>query len=200
MHSGNRVLLGCSESPVILPQSPQMCQNGCLTVLSSIEETEKSRVGRVLQSLSFWSKTPWWKKKCEKVRRHDATASSFVAKVRGEVFAHFHAVAVKLHNSMRNGLFGLPRWILCEQSPWCRRILWACSWLCSSPVSPLSVCPEPSMPFKHQCMAYTFFPASLSNYYRLSLRTFSEIYTKCDAHSLSVLSRNHIRGQIQGSK
>jgi hypothetical protein len=32
----------------------------------------------------------------------DATASSFVAKVRGEVFAHFHVVAVKRHSSMRN--------------------------------------------------------------------------------------------------
>jgi hypothetical protein len=38
----------------------------------------------------------------------DATASSFVAKVRGEVFAYFHAVAVKCHSSMRNLLFGLP--------------------------------------------------------------------------------------------
>jgi hypothetical protein len=32
----------------------------------------------------------------------DVTASSFVAKVRGEVFAHFHAVAVKRHSSMWN--------------------------------------------------------------------------------------------------
>jgi hypothetical protein len=30
------------------------------------------------------------------VRCHDTTASSFVAKVRGEVFVHFHAVAVKV--------------------------------------------------------------------------------------------------------
>jgi hypothetical protein len=35
----------------------------------------------------------------------DATASSFVAKVRGEVFGHFHVVAVKHHSSMRNWLF-----------------------------------------------------------------------------------------------
>jgi hypothetical protein len=31
---------------------------------------------------------------------HDATASSFVAKVRGKVFAHFFAVAVKHHSSI----------------------------------------------------------------------------------------------------
>jgi hypothetical protein len=43
----------------------------------------------------------------------DAIASSFVAKVRSEVFTHFHAVAVKCHSSMRNGLFGLTEQILC---------------------------------------------------------------------------------------
>jgi hypothetical protein len=34
--------------------------------------------------------------KCETVRCRDATASSFVAKVRGKVFSHFQAVAVKV--------------------------------------------------------------------------------------------------------
>jgi hypothetical protein len=33
---------------------------------------------------------------------HDATASSFVAKIRDEILAHFHAVAVKRHNIMQN--------------------------------------------------------------------------------------------------
>jgi hypothetical protein len=32
----------------------------------------------------------------------------FVAKVRGEVFSHFHAVTVKCYSSMWNCLFGLP--------------------------------------------------------------------------------------------
>jgi hypothetical protein len=41
-------------------------------------------------------------KKCETVRCRDETASSFVAKFRGEVFAHFHAVALKRHRSMWN--------------------------------------------------------------------------------------------------
>jgi hypothetical protein len=36
------------------------------------------------------------------MRYHDAIASSFVAKVRGEVVAYFRAVAAKRHNSMRN--------------------------------------------------------------------------------------------------
>jgi hypothetical protein len=54
------------------------------------------------------------------VRCRDATASSFIAKVRGEVFEYFHAVAVKRNNSMRNSLFGLPRPILYEQSLLCQ--------------------------------------------------------------------------------
>jgi hypothetical protein len=32
----------------------------------------------------------------------DATASSFVAKVRGEVFAHVYIVPIKRHNNLRN--------------------------------------------------------------------------------------------------
>jgi hypothetical protein len=48
---------------------------------------------------------------------HDATASPFVAKVQGEVFAHFNAVTIKHHSSMCNLLFGLPEQIPYEQSP-----------------------------------------------------------------------------------
>jgi hypothetical protein len=62
----------------------------------------------------------------------DATASSFFAKVRGEVFAHFHAVTVKRHSSMRNWFLGLPGRMLYRQSSWCQRKCWSCSWLCSS--------------------------------------------------------------------
>jgi hypothetical protein len=36
------------------------------------------------------------------VYRHDATANSFVAKVRGKVFAHFHTVTVKRNSSTQN--------------------------------------------------------------------------------------------------
>jgi hypothetical protein len=52
------------------------------------------------------------KRKWENVRCRDTTASSFVAKVRGEVFSHIIAVAVKRHSSVRYLLFGLPGWIL----------------------------------------------------------------------------------------
>jgi hypothetical protein len=45
-------------------------------------------------------KFPGEKRKCEEERRRDATASSFVAKVRGEVFTQFQAVDMK--RIMRN--------------------------------------------------------------------------------------------------
>jgi hypothetical protein len=54
------------------------------------------------------------KRKCETVHCDDATASSFVTKVQGEDFTHFHTVTVKRHSSMQNWLFGLPGQILCE--------------------------------------------------------------------------------------
>jgi hypothetical protein len=52
------------------------------------------------------------------VRYRDARVSSFVAKVREEVFARFHAAAVKRHSRMWNWLFGLPGRILSKHSPW----------------------------------------------------------------------------------
>jgi hypothetical protein len=83
-------------------------QDVSLSVLSSIAETEKCNVGGGQQSCSFWSKMLWQRRKCETVRCRDASAGSFFAKARGEVFPHFHAVAVKRHSSMRNCLFGVP--------------------------------------------------------------------------------------------
>jgi hypothetical protein len=38
-------------------------------------------------------------RRSEKVHCHDATSSSFVAKVRSEAFTHFHAVAIERHSS-----------------------------------------------------------------------------------------------------
>jgi hypothetical protein len=116
----------------------------------------------------------------------------FVAKVRGEVCAHFHAVAVKRYSSMRNWLFGLPGRILYEQSPCCQRKWWTCSWLCSSLVSTFSVLVSLNVPF----MAHAFFPGRLSNHCHVLHRTFSEICTKFVAVPLSDPSRNRIRPDI----
>jgi hypothetical protein len=73
---------------------PQLCQNGDLSVLSSIEDKDKSRVGDSHVALV--------KMKCEVVRCRDATTSVFVAKFGGEVFAHLNVVGVKRHSGMPN--------------------------------------------------------------------------------------------------
>jgi hypothetical protein len=79
----------------------------------------------------------------------DATASSFVAKVQGRVFANFRAI--KRHSYMTNWLFGLPGRILYEHSPWCQRKCWSCSWLFF-----FTFLFSVSLDF--QCMANAFFP------------------------------------------
>jgi hypothetical protein len=98
--------------------------------------------------VAFGKKILYWKRKFETVCCRDATASSFVAKLCAKVFVHFHAVVVQCLSSMQNLLFGLPGPILCEQSPLCQRKLWACSWFCSSSVSPFTV----SLSLDFQCM------------------------------------------------
>jgi hypothetical protein len=103
--------------------------------------SQASRLCGGQQSCCCWSTILLWKRKCETVCCLDATAISFVSKVRGEVFAHFYAVVVSQHrnsssNSSWDWLFRLAGRILCEQSPWCTRKCWACSWLYSSPVLP----------------------------------------------------------------
>jgi hypothetical protein len=59
------------------------CQNGVLSVLSSIGETEKSRVGGDDSHVVFGHKFPG-EKGSVRLCCHDATASSFVTKVCGE--------------------------------------------------------------------------------------------------------------------
>jgi hypothetical protein len=61
-----------------------LCQYGGLSFLSLIGETEKSKVGGDDSHIVFGQKL-----KCEMVRCCDATTSTFAAKVRREVFAHF---------------------------------------------------------------------------------------------------------------
>jgi hypothetical protein len=145
--------------------------------LPLIGETEKSRVGAGWQSYYFWSKIPLQNRKCEMVCCRDATASSFVATVWDEIFAHFRAVTVKQHSSMWNYPFGLPGQILCEQSSWCQRKRWACSRLCSSPFSPFSV----SVSLDFPCTTHTFFLERLFNHCPGLCCTFSKICTNFDA-------------------
>jgi hypothetical protein len=129
------------------------------------------------------SKFPWWNRKC----CHDATAISFDSKVRGEVITHFYAVAVKLYSSMQNWLFSLPELILCKQTPWCQRKWWACSWLCSSPVFPISVSVSVDFP----CTTNVFFPKRAYNHCQGVCCTFSKICTKFDAVFVVSIAKSH---------
>jgi hypothetical protein len=124
----------------------------------------------------------------------DATVGPFfVAKIRDGLLAHFHVVPAKLHSSMRNWLFGLPGRILYEQPPCCQIKLWACSWLCSSLVTPLSL----STSFNFLCTAHTFFPERLPNHRQSIRRIFSDICTNFDAVPLSDPSRNHLKPETR---
>jgi hypothetical protein len=75
------------------------CVSGGLSHLSSISETDKSRVRGGRQSCCIWPKVASWKN-CETMRCRGETASPFFFNILGEVFGHFHAVAVKRHNSI----------------------------------------------------------------------------------------------------
>jgi hypothetical protein len=83
MHPGSRVLWECSVLPAVLPPSPQLCQNGSLSILSSTAKQRK--VGGGDESCCFGQKFH-----CEKGSEMccDATASSLVTKAQGEVFAY----------------------------------------------------------------------------------------------------------------
>jgi hypothetical protein len=78
--------------------------------------------------------------------------------------------------------------------------LWACSWLCSSPVSPFSVSTSLYFP----CTPHAFFPERLSYHCQGLRRTLSEVCTKLGAVPLLDPSRNRIRPdtrlQIEGRK
>jgi hypothetical protein len=158
---------------VVFCEGVQHCLRFSLGHLSCVKMTvfkfylqsgKQRKVGRMGTTVMlFLSKIPQWKRKCEMAHCCDATASSFVTIVWG-ISSHIHGVVLKHHSSMWNWLFGLPERIPYEQTPWCQRKLWACSWLCFSTDLPFTVSPEPGMPFKHLCMAHAFFPKHLPNH------------------------------------
>jgi hypothetical protein len=52
----------------------------------------------------LWVQNCLMRTKCETMRCRDVTGSTFVAKLRREVFAHFQSVATKRHSIVRNCL------------------------------------------------------------------------------------------------
>jgi hypothetical protein len=133
------------------------------------------------------------------VRCRDATASSFVAKVRGEVFAHFHIVAV-------------------EVIVICRIYCLACQdeFFVNNPLDVkerdenafdfalhlpclFSVSVSSDFPFA----AHAFFPERLSNYCRLSVAIFPRcsqnlMHTCCRIHR--EIASGHTRLRLKGHK
>jgi hypothetical protein len=75
---------------VVFCEGFQRCLRFCLDHLNCVKMAGKkksrrgpsqaSSVGGGQQSFWFWSKIPWWKRKCVMVHCCDATASPFVAK------------------------------------------------------------------------------------------------------------------------
>jgi hypothetical protein len=178
LNASVRVFSTACDSASITQLFPSNCRP-----FSFIFNRGNRKVGWVL----FPSYIRWWKRKCEKVRFCYATTNFFIAKVRAEVFVHFHAVAVKRHSSKRNWLSGHSGRIYCEQFPWCRRKWWTCPWLSSSSVSPFSF----SVSLDFPCKVHAFFPERLCNLFQGLSRAFSEI-----CHPLSDPSRYLIRSEI----
>jgi hypothetical protein len=117
------------------------------------------------------------------VRCRDATASSFVDKVQGEVFARFHAVAVKCHSSVRNcedEFFMISSLDVEENDEHALDFTLHVSRLFLS-----------SLDFP--CTAHVFFPEFLSNQCQGLRGAFSDNCAKFDAHSLSDPTRNRVR-------
>jgi hypothetical protein len=134
----------------------------------------------------------WWKRKCETVRCRDATVSNFVAKVLAEAFSYFNGIAVKCQSSMRNWLFGLPGWIICE----------LVNLMSKNMISMI-------LTFVFTCLTFfgfgelglsmyglCFLSRTLVNHRQGLHRTFSGICTKFDAVPLLDPSRNLIRPDI----
>jgi hypothetical protein len=131
-------------------------------------------VGGRRLSLWFWLEIP-----CDTVRCLDATASSFVAKVQGEIFAHIEAVAVK-----RSQWCAELAVLSCQDELFAKNPLdekdndeHALDLSVFHPSRPLLVCPEPRMPLKHPCTAHAFILGRLYNHFQGLIGTFSEIGT-----------------------
>ena len=147
-------IFGTLPGGPFLSECQALCDSACISsvvsnrcfFLASISFMERGRSHRVpnqgitldggWQPFCFSPGTAGWGRKCETGRCHGEAARSVLAKVWGDVFARFHAVATKRRSRTRNSQFGLLGQIVCVQSPWRQRKWWSCSWHCFSPVWP----------------------------------------------------------------
>jgi hypothetical protein len=118
---------------------------------------------------------PGGKKKCQTMRCRDATASSFVAKVLSEVFAHFHAVALKV---TLNYIYLLA----CQgeffvKIPFISKEIYSMVLAVVLMCLAFPLCPVLSIQFKHPCTAHAFFPELLPNHVMVSFVLFECLKT-----------------------
>jgi hypothetical protein len=89
--------------------------NRCLFSFNFIFGNRKKSLGAKSGEYGGWwmtaicisPQTSGWGRKCETGRCHGEAARSVLTKVRGDVFARFHAVAAKRRSRTRNSQFGL---------------------------------------------------------------------------------------------
>jgi hypothetical protein len=95
---------------VVFSEDVQNCLRFCLHDLNCgkmaafqfyLQSEKQRKVGRVGKIVMFCQKFHGEKGSVRRAVVVMLGASSFVAKVRGEVFSYFHEVAVKRHSSMR---------------------------------------------------------------------------------------------------
>jgi hypothetical protein len=115
MFPGSPFLSECQALSAIWPGPPNWCQTGILS--GSIEFLEIGRSHRVpnqgsavsggWQPFCISPETAGWGQKCKTGHCHGKAARSVLAKVRGDIFTHFHAVTAKRHSRTQNSKFGL---------------------------------------------------------------------------------------------
>lgn len=153
------------SNAAILSRSPRLCQTENFSGVfnrwkrkDARAPNQASQIGIGRQSCSFKSKISCSRRQCEMVSCRCATTNYFVTKVRREIFAHYHIIAIRCHSSIRNWLFGLRKTILYEGFPWCRSKWWAYFRLCSSWARLFWSRKFWTLSFNHACTAHAFFP------------------------------------------
>jgi hypothetical protein len=98
----------CQAHSAIRIGSPQWFQTGVLSAsVSCLKIGRSHRVPNQGSTVGVSPETSGWGRKCETGRCHGEEARSVLAKVQGDVFARFHAVATKRRSRTPNWQFGL---------------------------------------------------------------------------------------------
>jgi hypothetical protein len=116
------VKVSSTHCDVIRPGSSQLYQTEVLSASISYLEIGRNHRVSIKDSTAGGERqpfcvSPWisgWRSKCETGLCHYEAASSVLAKIRGDFFASFQAVAAKLRSRTRNSQRGLLGTVLCD--------------------------------------------------------------------------------------